>query len=73
MVAEGVETEAQRLALVELGCNHMQGYLFSKPLSEEKLHKLYKYLTINLDATGHFLVSDYQKSIQSTGSHISHN
>ena len=29
--AEGVETEAQRLLLRELGCTQMQGYLFSPP------------------------------------------
>ncbi len=32
VVAEGVETEAQRLALAELGCPAYQGYLFSRPL-----------------------------------------
>lgn len=31
-VAEGVETEAQRRTLAEAGCEHAQGYLFSKPL-----------------------------------------
>lgn len=31
-LAEGVETEAQRKALSELGIEEMQGYLFSKPL-----------------------------------------
>jgi predicted signal transduction protein with EAL and GGDEF domain len=29
--AEGVETEAQRNLLCELGCSEMQGYLFSPP------------------------------------------
>ena len=29
--AEGVETEAQRDLLRELGCSEMQGYLFSAP------------------------------------------
>ncbi len=30
-LAEGVETEGQLKALVELGCVHAQGYLFGKP------------------------------------------
>ena len=37
VVAEGVETEAQRRALVELGCTRAQGYLFSRPVTEERL------------------------------------
>ena len=32
VMAEGVETEAQRSFLAELGCHHYQGYLFSRPL-----------------------------------------
>lgn len=60
VVAEGVETEAQRQALVELGCNQMQGYLFSKALSEEKLFKLIKQLSTNFESTGQFSLSDYQ-------------
>lgn len=33
VVAEGVETEAQRDTLVEMGCDELQGYLFAKPMS----------------------------------------
>ena len=33
-VAEGVETEEQRLALIELGCTRAQGWLFSPPMPE---------------------------------------
>jgi EAL domain-containing protein (putative c-di-GMP-specific phosphodiesterase class I) len=33
VVAEGVETEAQRAYLLQHQCDFMQGYLFSKPLS----------------------------------------
>lgn len=33
VVAEGVETEAQRDLLVHLGCDELQGYLFAKPMS----------------------------------------
>lgn len=32
VIAEGVETEAQRARLAELGCPCYQGYLFSKPI-----------------------------------------
>ncbi len=31
LVAEGVETEAQRQALVDMGCTYGQGYLFGRP------------------------------------------
>lgn len=33
VVAEGVESEAQRDLLVRLGCNELQGYLFARPMS----------------------------------------
>jgi EAL domain-containing protein (putative c-di-GMP-specific phosphodiesterase class I) len=35
VVAEGVETEPQRAFLRARGCQQMQGYLFSPPLSPE--------------------------------------
>jgi EAL domain-containing protein (putative c-di-GMP-specific phosphodiesterase class I)/DNA-binding response OmpR family regulator len=35
VIAEGVETEAQRECLARLGCTQYQGYLFSKPVPEE--------------------------------------
>ena len=37
VVAEGVETEAQRDVLVELGCDELQGFLFAKPMSATAL------------------------------------
>lgn len=37
VVAEGVETEEQMTALVAAGCTHLQGYLFSRPVSREKI------------------------------------
>ena len=33
-VVEGMETEGQANILVRLGCNEMQGYLFSRPIEE---------------------------------------
>lgn len=35
LVAEGVETKEQMLALKELGCDFLQGYYYSKPVCEE--------------------------------------
>jgi len=32
VIAEGVETPAQRDRLLALGCHYFQGYLFSKPV-----------------------------------------
>lgn len=37
VVAEGVETEAQRQFLTELGCDQLQGFLFAKALPPERL------------------------------------
>ena len=37
VVAEGVETEAQRDLLVGMGCDELQGYLFAKPMSAKAL------------------------------------
>lgn len=36
VVAEGVETDAQRDKLLEYGCAHFQGYLFGKPVPIEQ-------------------------------------
>ena len=36
VVAEGVETHEQWLALKELGCDEVQGYFFSKPVSTDE-------------------------------------
>ena len=35
VVAEGVETKEQLRFLRRHNCNHVQGYIFSKPLSAE--------------------------------------
>lgn len=39
VVAEGVETESQRAYLIDIGCDYIQGYLFSKPLNSEEISK----------------------------------
>jgi FOG: EAL domain len=38
LIAEGVETEAQRATLSKQGCQYMQGYLFCRPLPAEELN-----------------------------------
>ena len=40
VIAEGVETEAQRDHLIELGCTIGQGYLFAEPLEPAKAETL---------------------------------
>ena len=40
VIAEGVETEAQRSYLLERGCDQFQGYLFGRPQPAEELGKL---------------------------------
>ncbi len=40
VVAEGVETEAQRAFLVDIGCDYLQGYLFSKAVPEDALFEM---------------------------------
>ncbi len=42
VIAEGVETEEQRQLLLNKGCIHYQGYLFSKPVPIEQFEALLK-------------------------------
>lgn len=42
VIAEGVETPAQLQVLGNLGCNEIQGYLFSKPVESGKMSALLK-------------------------------
>ncbi|MEQ1549651.1 EAL domain-containing protein [Sphingorhabdus sp.] len=41
VVAEGVETEAQRMLLRASGCDELQGYLFGRSLSVEQLKAIF--------------------------------
>ncbi len=40
VVAEGVETEAQSDLLVQMGCDELQGYLFSVPITADALQSM---------------------------------
>ncbi|HEY0562638.1 MAG TPA: EAL domain-containing protein, partial [Methylophilus sp.] len=44
VVAEGVESDEQRKALLTTGCDQMQGYFFARPMPETALFDLYKRL-----------------------------
>ena len=41
MIAEGVETTAQRELLASMGCNEMQGYLYSAPVPAAEMGRFF--------------------------------
>ena len=43
-IAEGVETQAQADFLRHRGCDQVQGYLFSKPLTIDQMNDLFQKL-----------------------------
>jgi len=43
VVAEGVETEQQRVDLTRIGCDTIQGYLFDRPLTAEAFATAYRF------------------------------
>jgi diguanylate cyclase (GGDEF)-like protein len=42
VIAEGVETRAERDLLLELGCARMQGYLFGRPLPAQEFENVWR-------------------------------
>jgi diguanylate cyclase (GGDEF)-like protein/PAS domain S-box-containing protein len=44
-IAEGVERSEQRQALIELGCQHIQGYLFARPMTADDTYAYLENLT----------------------------
>jgi diguanylate cyclase (GGDEF)-like protein/PAS domain S-box-containing protein len=42
VIAEGVETKEQLRILRQLGCNYLQGYLFSRPVDAAAAERLYR-------------------------------
>lgn len=59
VVAEGVESEEQRLALMTTGCDQLQGYYFSKPVPADQLFSIYQNLDEKFNRTGEFSIGDY--------------
>ena len=56
VVAEGGETTAQRDALVALGCDEVQGYLFARPMSAASL-------ALRADSDGEVAASKFRPSL----------
>jgi diguanylate cyclase len=52
LVAEGVETEAQRSLLIQLGCGHIQGWLLCKALPAQELQNKFTSRELTLDLHG---------------------
>ncbi len=48
LLAEGVETPAQRDYLRAFQCDYVQGYLFARPMPREEFEQVY----LNIDSTG---------------------
>jgi EAL domain-containing protein (putative c-di-GMP-specific phosphodiesterase class I) len=40
VVAEGAESEADAVALHQLGCEYAQGYVFGKPMTADEAYEL---------------------------------
>ncbi|WP_277188393.1 EAL domain-containing protein [Caballeronia sp. BR00000012568055] len=51
LVAEGVETEAQRDLLIEMGCDHIQGWLISRALPSDELASSFQSQVLMLHET----------------------
>jgi diguanylate cyclase (GGDEF)-like protein len=52
LVAEGVETEAQRALLIQLGCGHIQGWLLCKALPANELADRFASRELAIDVHG---------------------
>jgi diguanylate cyclase len=55
LVAEGVETEAQRRLLTEMGCGHIQGWLVCQALPSEELAQRFAARVLRLHADESFV------------------
>lgn len=60
VVACGVENDMQSNLLKEMGCDQMQGYLLSRPLTQDSLLNMFGQLHSKYESTGQFRPSDYQ-------------
>ncbi len=68
VIAEGVETEAQRDFLIHLGCHSFQGYLISRPLCLREFERRWmghkeSSAPISIEAHPHVSTAEKQRSI----------
>jgi CheY-like chemotaxis protein len=77
VLAEGVETEGQLNMLVANGCDHIQGYFFSQPVSADEAAVLLcsdrclpAHLTLRRERTRTLLLVDDDENILSTLNHL---
>ena len=66
-IAEGVETEAQLDYLREEGCNEVQGYLFSKPMTADTFESYITEAASNAFVTSRFSTGRIAPKRESTG------
>ena len=62
VTAEGIETFEQLAQLRELGCNHGQGYLLSRPLASDALGNLLARSTVQLPSPKHGILLDHRRA-----------
>ena len=60
VTAEGIETFEQLAQLRDLGCNHGQGYLLSRPLASDALGNLLARTTVQLPSPKHGILVDHR-------------
>lgn len=56
VIAEGVETHEQFIALLELGCRSFQGYLFGRPMPLMEFERLIPINTVKAESEGPILL-----------------
>jgi EAL domain-containing protein (putative c-di-GMP-specific phosphodiesterase class I) len=42
VIAEGVETTEQRDQLIDIGCEEIQGYLYSRPVDSARIDEMFR-------------------------------
>jgi diguanylate cyclase len=64
LVAEGVENEAQRMRLAELGCEYVQGWLTCKPISAEELARRFAARTLWIEDVPNLLTVAHDRFLK---------